>query len=82
MSSSSPAESDAPAAALMTAWGYEPNSAGTRKVYGDAVNVFIQDIKDTVEVEQAVRLDTMMTNLKKAESLAWDILSFMPENRH
>ena len=67
-----------PAAALMTAWGYEPNSAGTRKVYGDVVDLFVQDMKDTVEVEGAMKLDTMMTNLKKAESLAWDILSYIP----
>ena len=50
----------------------------TRKVYGDAVDLFVQDMKDTVEVEGAMKLDTMMTNLKKAESLAWDILSYMP----
>lgn len=67
-----------PAAALMTAWGYAPNSRGTYEVYKDVVDLFIQDVKDTVEVSQAVKLDTMMTNLKKSESLAWDILSLMP----
>ena len=69
-----------PAAALMTAWGYEPTSFGTKKVYADVVDLFIQDIRDTgIEVPGATRLDTMMTNVKKAESLAWDILSFFPK---
>ncbi|HJJ38572.1 MAG TPA: 2-phospho-L-lactate transferase [Methanocorpusculum sp.] len=69
-----------PAAALMTAWGYEPTSFGTKQVYSDVVNLFIQDIRDTgIEVPGATRLDTMMTNVKKAESLAWDILSFFPK---
>lgn len=69
-----------PAAALMTAWGYEPTSFGTKQVYADVVDLFIQDIRDTgIEVPGATRLDTMMTNVKKAESLAWDILSFFPK---
>lgn len=67
-----------PAAALMRAWGYEPNSLGTRKVYGDCVDLFVQDVCDSVEVEGSVRLDTLMTSEKKAESLAWDILSMFP----
>lgn len=68
-----------PAAALMTAWGYEPTSLGTFQVYSDVADVFIQDVRDTeIDVPGAVRLDTMMTNVKKAESLAWDILSLFP----
>lgn len=67
-----------PAAELMKAWGYEPNSSGTRKVYGDCVSMFIQDLKDSVEVAGAQKLDTIMSNDKKAESLAWDILSYFP----
>lgn len=67
-----------PAAALMKAWGYEPTSYGTWQVYKDVVDLFIQDVKDTsIEVPGAHRLDTMMTNEKKAESLAWDLLSFI-----
>ncbi len=69
-----------PAAALMTAWGYKPTSFGTKKVYGDILDVFIQDIRDTgIDVPGSLRLDTMMTNLKKAESLAWDLLSLFPK---
>ncbi|MDR3101817.1 MAG: 2-phospho-L-lactate transferase [Methanocalculaceae archaeon] len=68
-----------PAAALMQAWGYEPTSYGTWQVYKDVVSMFIQDIRDTeIEVPGAHRLDTMMTNEKKAESLAWDLLSYLP----
>lgn len=68
-----------PAAALMKAWGYESTSYGTHQVYKDVVDMFIQDVNDTIEVPGANRLDTMMTNEKKAESLAWDILSFFPK---
>ncbi len=68
-----------PAAALMRAWGYEPTSYGTWQVYKDVVDLFIQDTRDTdIEVPGAHRLDTMMTNEKKAESLAWDLLSYFP----
>jgi LPPG:FO 2-phospho-L-lactate transferase len=68
-----------PAAALMPAWGYAPTSYGTWEVYKDVVNMFIQDNRDTeIEVPGAHRLDTVMTNEKKAESLAWDLLSYFP----
>ena len=67
-----------PAGALMKAWGYESTSFGTWQLYKDVVDMFTQDIADTIEVPGANRLDTMMTNEHKAESLAWDILSYMP----
>ncbi len=68
-----------PAAALMKAWGYESTSYGTWQVYKDVVNLFIQDIRDSaIEVPGAHRLDTIMTNERKAESLAWDLLSYFP----
>lgn len=71
-----------PAAALMEAWGFEPTSYGTKQVYRDVVDMFVQDIRDTdIEVPGANRLDTMMTNMKKAESLAWDLLSYMPKGK-
>ncbi|HJK01262.1 MAG TPA: 2-phospho-L-lactate transferase [Methanocorpusculum sp.] len=69
-----------PAAALMLAWGYAPTSYGTWKVYKDVIDIFIQDERDTeIEVPGAHRLDTMMTSEKKAESLAWDLLSYFPQ---
>lgn len=68
-----------PAAPLMRAGGYEPTSYGTWQVYKDCVSMFIQDTRDTgIEVPGAHRLDTMMTSEKKAESLAWDLLSYLP----
>ena len=68
-----------PAAALMKAWGYESTSFGTKQVYADVLDVFVQDVTDTgIEVPGSIRLDTMMTNIKKAESLPWDLLSLFP----
>jgi len=67
-----------PAAALMKAWGCESSAYGTWKLYKDFVDMFIQDITDTIEVPGANRLDTIMSNEHKAESLAWDILSYIP----
>jgi LPPG:FO 2-phospho-L-lactate transferase len=63
----------------MKAWGCDPSSYGTWQVYRDVVDLFIQDISDTGPgVPGAHRLDTLMTSEKKAESLAWDILSCLP----
>ncbi|MDO9539354.1 MAG: 2-phospho-L-lactate transferase [Methanocalculus sp.] len=70
-----------PAAALMQAWGRSPDSKGTRDVYGDIINVFVQDTRDTIEVPGSLRLDTMMTGVKQSESLAWDILSIVRGRR-
>ncbi|MHC1626097.1 MAG: 2-phospho-L-lactate transferase [Methanoculleaceae archaeon] len=68
-----------PAAALMRAVGEEPTSLGTARLYGGLVDVFIQDIRDRVEVPGAVRLDTLMTNRQKSEALAWEIRSIIRE---
>lgn len=70
-----------PAAALMQAWGRSPDSRGTRDVYGDIISVFVQDIRDTIDVPGSLRLDTMMTGVKQSESLAWDILSLVRGRR-
>ncbi|OPY37399.1 MAG: 2-phospho-L-lactate transferase [Methanoregula sp. PtaU1.Bin051] len=63
-----------PAAALMLAKGYEPSSKGTLDCYGGIVDVFVQDIRDPVEVKGSVRLDTLMTDEDKSIALARDIL--------
>jgi LPPG:FO 2-phospho-L-lactate transferase len=63
-----------PAAALMQAKGFAPNSKGTLDCYGNFVDLFIQDIRDTVEVEDAIRLDTLMTDEQKSINLAREIL--------
>ncbi|HJJ56461.1 MAG TPA: 2-phospho-L-lactate transferase, partial [Methanocorpusculum sp.] len=67
-----------PASELMVAYGYEPNSYGTWKLYKEFVNLFVQDLEDQVHVPGAHTLDTIMTTESKAESLAWDILSYIP----
>jgi LPPG:FO 2-phospho-L-lactate transferase len=59
-----------PAAALMRAQGYPPNSYGTMQVYSDFLDLFVQDIRDTVNVPGSVRLDTLMTDEKKSRALA------------
>ncbi|MFA5416423.1 MAG: 2-phospho-L-lactate transferase [Methanoregula sp.] len=66
-----------PAAALMKAQGREPNSKGTFSCYGNLVDLRIQDIRDPVEVEGAIRLDTLMTNEEKSVKLAREILDII-----
>ncbi|MFZ0004921.1 MAG: 2-phospho-L-lactate transferase [Methanoregula sp.] len=64
-----------PAAALMEASGFEPTSAGTAKCYQDLVDLFVQDIRDPVEVKDSIRLDTLMTGEEKSIELAKNVLS-------
>ncbi|MCK9307294.1 MAG: 2-phospho-L-lactate transferase CofD family protein, partial [Methanoculleus sp.] len=66
-----------PAAALMQAFGKEPSSAGTCGLYEDFVDVFIQDIRDPVGIEGALRLDTLMVNRGKSLDLAKNILTLI-----
>jgi LPPG:FO 2-phospho-L-lactate transferase len=66
-----------PAAELMRAWGREPSAQGTRDLYGDILDVFIQDIRDPVGVEGAVRLDTLMRDRAAAEALAREVLMIL-----
>jgi LPPG:FO 2-phospho-L-lactate transferase len=63
-----------PAAALMRARGFEPSSKGTLDCYGDIVDIFVQDVRDPVEVRGSVRFDTLMTDEEKSVALARDIL--------
>jgi LPPG:FO 2-phospho-L-lactate transferase len=62
-----------PAGALMQAMGFKPSSQGTRDLYHDFIDVFIQDVRDPVEVPGSVRLDTMMTDQKISYELAGEI---------
>jgi LPPG:FO 2-phospho-L-lactate transferase len=66
-----------PAAALMQAFGKEPSSAGTYSLYEEFVDVFIQDIRDPVELEGALRQDTLMVNRGKSLDLAKSILTLI-----
>jgi LPPG:FO 2-phospho-L-lactate transferase len=63
-----------PAAALMQVRGFAPSSQGTFSCYDDLLDVFIQDIRDPINVEGSVRLDTLMTDEGKSIGLAREIL--------
>jgi LPPG:FO 2-phospho-L-lactate transferase len=63
-----------PAAALMRASGFEPSSEGTFSCYGGLVDIFVQDIRDPVDVSGSVRFDTLMTDEGKSIALAKQIV--------
>jgi LPPG:FO 2-phospho-L-lactate transferase len=63
-----------PAAALMTAAGFEPSSSGTFNCYGGLPDLFVQDIRDPVTVSHSVRFDTLMVDEEKSVALAREIL--------
>lgn len=63
-----------PAAALMQAAGFEPGSIGTLHCYEGIPDIFIQDIRDPVDVNGSVRFDTLMTSEEKSIALAQEIL--------
>jgi LPPG:FO 2-phospho-L-lactate transferase len=66
-----------PAGALMEAAGYDPSSIGTFNCYGGLTDVFVQDIRDPVEVSHSVRFDTLMVDEEKSVALARDILGLI-----
>lgn len=66
-----------PAGVLMEAWGVEPNSRGTYHLYQDVVNVFIQDIRDDIEVPGALKFDTVMRDSGKSAALAKYIIEII-----
>jgi LPPG:FO 2-phospho-L-lactate transferase len=63
-----------PAGALMEASGFEPSSRGTLDCYKGITDIFVQDIRDPVRVDNSVRLDTLMTSEEKSVTLANEIL--------
>ncbi|MFH0967947.1 MAG: 2-phospho-L-lactate transferase [Methanobacteriota archaeon] len=58
-----------PARDLMIARGLEPTSAGVYAAYADLIDLFIQDIRDPVEVPGALRCDTLMTSPEVAKEI-------------
>jgi LPPG:FO 2-phospho-L-lactate transferase len=68
-----------PAAALMRAAGFEPNSIGTFNCYGGLTDIFVQDVRDPVEVSHAVRFDTLMTDEDKSAALAREVLRLIAD---
>jgi LPPG:FO 2-phospho-L-lactate transferase len=69
-----------PAGALMKASGFAPNSTGTVTCYGGLVDLFVQDIRDPVEVNHSVRFDTLMTDEDKSVALAQEILDLIQKH--
>jgi LPPG:FO 2-phospho-L-lactate transferase len=63
-----------PAGALMKAAGFEPSSIGTFNCYNGMPDIFIQDIRDPVQVSQSVRFDTLMVDEDKSVALATEVL--------
>jgi LPPG:FO 2-phospho-L-lactate transferase len=63
-----------PAAALMKATGFEPNSIGTFNCYGGLLDVFIQDVRDPIEASHSSRFDTLMVDEDKSVALAAEVL--------
>jgi LPPG:FO 2-phospho-L-lactate transferase len=63
-----------PAGALMQAAGFEPSSRGTLKCYEGITSIFVQDIRDPIEVSNSVRFDTLMIDEEKSVALAQEIL--------
>ena len=63
-----------PAGALMKAAGFEPSSLGTLKCYDGITDIFVQDIRDPIEVHNSVRFDTLMIDEEKSVELAQEIL--------
>ena len=68
-----------PAAALMKARGLSPDSISTWQLYRDVCDLFVQDVRDPLEVPGSIRYNTLMTDTKKSADLAGMLLGLMPE---
>ncbi|MGV8108125.1 2-phospho-L-lactate transferase [Methanospirillum purgamenti] len=64
-----------PAKELMQSIGYQADSGGVRTLYGELIQIFIQDTRDTVSVPGSIRHDTLMKSPEIAEDLMKMILS-------
>jgi LPPG:FO 2-phospho-L-lactate transferase len=64
-----------PAGALMEAAGFEPSSIGTLCCYEGIADIFVQDIRDPIEINNSLRFDTLMIDEEKSVALAQEILS-------
>ncbi len=68
-----------PAGHLMQAAGFEPSSRGTFNCYEGILDIFVQDIRDSIDVNNSVRLDTLMIDEQKSVALAKEILRIASE---
>ena len=64
-----------PAGALMEAAGFEPSSIGTLCCYEGIADIFVQDIRDPIEINNSLRFDTLMIDEEKSVALAQEIRS-------
>ncbi|MGE4375214.1 MAG: hypothetical protein AB7D01_05850, partial [Methanoculleus sp.] len=62
-------------AALMYAAGEAATAPAVSRLYGDLVDLFVQDVNDPDEVKGSLRLETRLLHRRQAESLAWDIMA-------
>jgi LPPG:FO 2-phospho-L-lactate transferase len=63
-----------PAGDLMQAAGFEPSSRGTFNCYDGITDIFVQDIRDPVMLNNSVRFDTLMVDEERSIALAQEIL--------
>ena len=69
-----------PAGALMQASGFEPSSRGTYNCYDGIADIFVQDIRDPILLNNSVRYDTLMVDEEKSIALANEILRIAGKN--
>jgi LPPG:FO 2-phospho-L-lactate transferase len=64
-----------PAGALMAALGLEADSRGVLALYDEFCDVFVQDVRDPIDVPGAIRSDTLMVDAERSEALAGTVLA-------
>jgi len=64
-----------PAGALMKARGLAPDSAATFSLYREFCDLFVQDIRDPIDVPGSLRCDTLMTSGEKSAALAGSLIA-------
>jgi LPPG:FO 2-phospho-L-lactate transferase len=64
-----------PEGRLMRAEGLESSSQGVYALYEDFCDLFVQDVRDSAEVDGALRIDTRLHTQARCESLAWDLMA-------
>ncbi|KQC05509.1 MAG: hypothetical protein APR53_07395 [Methanoculleus sp. SDB] len=66
-----------PEGRLMRAEGLESSSQGVFSLYRDFCDLFVQDVRDSADVEGALRIDTRLHTPARCESLAWDLMAIV-----
>jgi LPPG:FO 2-phospho-L-lactate transferase len=59
----------------MRARGLSPDSRSCEILYHDLIDLFVQDIRDPVDVPGSLKLDTLMTGEEQSASLAKVLLA-------